>query len=103
MILVSGPGYSCAITPATDHAAAACSEGKEVPPLRRNDPLPEPKGRSRRSEYFIPSTTTKLFNVASPARNPVSLQCSLCLAWPNSHIAPIPPVRAATPPFESVL
>src|SRR6266481_8362067 len=104
MSLVRGPGYSCAITPAIDHAAATCADGNDVPPLRKNEPLPSPwYGRSRRSEYFNPSTATRLFSAASLARKPVSLQCSLCLAWPNSHIPPAPPRRAATPPFESVL
>src|SRR5713226_5599174 len=104
MIFVSGPGYSCAITPATDHAAAACSEGKDVPPFWKNDPLPLPwNGRSRRSEYLNDSTATKLFKAASPARKPVSLQCSLCEAWPKSHIPPAPPISAATPALDSVL
>jgi hypothetical protein len=31
---VSGPGYSCAMTLAIDHAAAACSEGIETPPWK---------------------------------------------------------------------
>ena len=32
---VSGPGYSCAITLAIDHAAAACSDGNESPPTKK--------------------------------------------------------------------
>src|SRR5437870_3547792 len=57
-------------------------------------------GRCRPNEYFIPSTTTRLFSAASPERNPVSVQCSLCLAWPNSHIPPAPPTSAATDVWE---
>src|SRR5436190_2484402 len=103
MIFVKVPGYSCAMTPATDHAAAACSDGKETPPLK-NWPLPLPSsGRCRPNEYFIPSTTTRLFKAASPARNPVSLQCSLCLAWPKSHIPPALPTSAATDALERLL
>src|SRR5215475_5590093 len=33
------PGYSCANTPAIDQAAAACSEGNDVPPWKKA-PLP---------------------------------------------------------------
>src|SRR5208337_4130068 len=104
MILESGPGYSCATTPATAQAAAECSEGKDVPPLRKNGPLPLPwYGLSRPKGYFSPSTTTRLFTTASPARNPVSLQCSLCEAWPESQIPPAPPTSAPTPTLDSVL
>src|SRR5207253_11471349 len=103
MIFVNVPGYSCATTPATDHAAAACSEGKETPPWR-SWPLPLPSsGRCRPNEYFIPSTTTRLFNAASPERNPVSRQCSLCVSWLNSHIPPAPPTRAARDALEMLL
>src|SRR5216684_9104070 len=104
MIFVSGPGYSCAITPAIDHAAAACSEGKEVPPFWKNGPLPLPwNGRSRRKEYLSPSTTTRLFNAASPARKPVSRQWLLCVKWLASHRPPPAPASAATPALERVL
>src|SRR6516162_10584140 len=103
MIFVKVPGYSCATTLATDQAAAACSEGKETPPWR-NWPLPVPSsGRCRPNEYFIPSTTTRLFNAASPERNPVSRQCSLCVSWLSSHIPPAPPTSAARDALEMLL
>src|SRR5215469_2005829 len=103
MIFGNQPGYSCATTPATDQAAAACSEGKEVPPWK-NWPLPLPSsGRWRPNEYFIPSTTTRLFRAASPERNPVSRQGWLCVSWLNSHIPPAPPIRAAMDALEMLL
>src|SRR5258708_17984933 len=77
MIFVKGPGYSWTITPATDHAAAACSDGNDVPPWK-NAPLPSSwKGLWRRREYFNASTATRLLIEASPARKPVSFQCLL--------------------------
>src|SRR5580704_19334745 len=88
------------MTPATDQAAAACSDGNDVPPWKKF-PLPFPcNGRSRPNGYFNASTTARLFNAASPARNPVSRQCALCVAWLNSHIPPAPPMSAPTLAFE---
>src|SRR5215471_10133648 len=92
------------MTPATAKAAAECSEGKEVPPEVKNAPEPSPsKGLLRRNEYFSISTAMRLLNMASPDRNPVSVQCSSWRTLPRNHMPPAEPIKTPTPAFEKDL
>src|SRR5439155_21786957 len=86
--LVSGPGYSCANTPAADQARIECSDGKEFPP-RKNAPCPFPSsGRSRCEIPFNAKATAVLSTMASAARNPVPLTYSFPLRCPHRYEAP---------------
>src|SRR5437588_622795 len=73
--LVNVPGYSLAKILATDHAAEACSDGNELPPLQ-NPPLWSPsKGRCRAENPLTASVTMKLSDTASALSKPVSRLC----------------------------
>src|ERR1035437_4317098 len=97
---VKKPGYSWEITLATDHAAAACSEGKELPPCQ-NSPFPLPcSGRFRPAASWRIELSRKVFMSASPLNQPVSRARSLFLRCPQKYRVPAAPTREAVPKFE---
>src|SRR6185437_4577809 len=94
---VRGPGYSCAITPAIDHAIALCSDGKDilVPeccPEKKSPSALETYGRWREVATLKAYVTAVALIAASADRNPVSRMCSLLVSLPKMNAAPPAPM-----------
>src|SRR5205823_3728915 len=98
--LVRVPGYSWAITLATDQASNEWPEGNESPPSQ-NFPLPSPvKGGSRPATSFDMVPTKRLFASASPLKKPVSRMWLSWLWVPQRKNIPAAPANEETPTLE---